>query len=197
MITVKTFVHSLVDPKRILAKTGAILREIDPAYRAEEAAYTQALLVMREQLPEALEWIEFQEAAAAADILFMLWNGLLLNLECFHNPTCKQFLQLDYEDIHREGTMRSMPDSRRCRDKATAFLRSLTVQQNDLFEPVTAYFAYIETSAYKLAHYFGFLAGNELLPKVEPGYVPDHALSGTYGMELQRYLEVDIQKLIA
>ncbi len=66
-----------------------------------------------------------------------------------------------------------------------------------LFGPITSYYSYIETAAYKPAHYFGFVLGDQFLCRVVPGYQPDHALSISYGMELRNYLEVDTQKLVA
>ncbi len=202
MLTVKSVTQFLTDPKRIMGEMQTIFREIDPEYPAEEAAYFQAIQTIPEQLPpemrpEVMALISLQEQALASDFLFLIWNGLRLNLDCFYHPTSKLFLKLDYEEIHQEETMQTMPVPRKYWKRVDAFYRGMNCQQHELFSPFTSYYTYLQTTGYKLAHYFGFVLGNELLPFVVPGYSPDQAISSTYGMELKDYLQVDIRKLTA
>ncbi len=200
MLTIQSVVHSITDPGCILGEMKAILRKIDPEYPGEEAAYTQALQALQarmtpEKLPEAMALLALQEQALASDLLFLVWNGLHLNLDCFYHPASRSFLLLDPASIHQEETMQTMPAVRRYRNRVDAFCRSLTGQEYRLFTPFTAYYAYLQTAAYKLAHYFGFLLGDALLPAVVPGYVPDHAATEAYTLLLHSTQNWDIRKL--
>lgn len=114
-----------------------------------------------------------------------------------YQPVNKMFLKLDYEDIHGEEVMKSMPNLSQYWEKTNVFYRSQPREQQQLFDPVTSYYSYLQTAAWKLAHYFGFLIGDELLQDVVPGYRPDIALSISYGREIRDYLKVDTDKLIA
>jgi hypothetical protein len=40
----------------------------------------------------------------------------------------------------------------------------------------------------ELAHYYGFILGNEILPNLVPGYYPDHVLTVQYRAILEHYL---------
>ena len=64
----------------------------------------------------------------------------------------------------------------------------LTATQKELFGDILDYISYLETTGPKLAHYFGFALGNEILPNLVPGYHPDRVLTMQYKAMLTHYL---------
>ena len=57
------------------------------------------------------------------------------------------------------------------------------------------YMSYMETVAYKLAHYFGFILADQFLYHVIPGYVNDSVTQMQYAWDLQKYLQLDLKVL--
>ena len=49
------------------------------------------------------------------------------------------------------------------------------------------YDTYLEMAATRLAHYYGYLFGNEALPYIEPGYGADLLLTGQYQRTMQEW----------
>ena len=74
-------------------------------------------------------------------------------------------------------------------------LRTLPEEQQRLTEGITEYMSYMETVAYKLAHYFGFILADQFLYHVIPGYVNDSVTQMQYAWDLQKYLQLDLKVL--
>ena len=64
---------------------------------------------------------------------------------------------------------------------------TLTEKQKETYEAVNTYTSHLETVGPKLAHYYGYLLGNELLPWVIPGYHADSVLTIRYTDMLRQY----------
>ena len=65
----------------------------------------------------------------------------------------------------------------------------------DLTEDITGFYSYLQTSGYKIAHYFGFRFADLFLPYVIPGYVDDSVNTGYYRRTLQEYLDIALDRL--
>ncbi len=202
MRTVEDTFRMLTDHKHIMEDLRTGLRELDPDYPLEEAAYTEATQKLLERIPEsqyqdAQEFLELQEQTIAANLLFLLLEGLHLNLNCFYHPVSKLFLQVEYEDIHKEVIMQTMPIPQCYCEKADTIFRNLPHELHEYFEAISSYYHYLQTVAYKLAHLYGFLLGDLLLPYMVPNYKADVTLSASYCSELENFLAFDIGRMIA
>ena len=125
-----------------------------------------------EKLAEAID------AQTASDLLFSAALGLKANLDHFRDPIARTFLEVDPEIYLRESVAHSLPqyiEAQKIRDAA------------EYDDDITAYTTYLETVGPKLAHYFGYLLGDELLPRVIPGYQPDPILTIRYQAWVQEY----------
>ena len=117
-------------------------------------------------------------AQAASDLLFSAALGLKANLDHFRDPIARTFLEVDPEIYLRESVAHSLPqyiEAQKIRDAAEA---------NDA---IIEYTTYLETFGPKLAHYFGYLLGDELLLRIVPGYQPDSILTIRYQAWVQEY----------
>lgn len=183
----------------IMEEVCTILTEIDPNYAKEEKQFREGLTRFKDALDETKQKM-LEEVVAAEDkrmatsMIYLVWKGLQQNLLCYRNPIEKRFIELDYEDIHREDKMNRMPDSVAAGVSGRRLSLILTEEEREM-NPITDYYAYLETVAYKVAHYYGFKLGDRILPLVEPGYCPDVALTFRYALEVGTYLRVDLSKL--
>ena len=55
--------------------------------------------------------------------------------------------------------------------------------------------SYLETTAYKLTHYFGFILADKFLYHVIPGYASDSVTTMLYARDLRDYLQLDLKLL--
>lgn len=191
------------NPIRLLTETAEVmeflrsnLRRIDPEYAdvekvCLEAVQNQQTTLKPDTLPLLNAYIKAEDERIAACLRFLFWHGLHLNEACFRDPVQRKFLDLDFEDIYQETVLNSLPEAHRAYEFARSLHQQLAEDQLSLLEQVTEYYCHLETVGYKLAHYWGFRYGDELLAGVVPGYVPDTALTAAYQRMVREYLEFD------
>lgn len=75
-------------------------------------------------------------------------------------------------------------------DMGTKFAHSLPAEMSNATKPIISYYTYLQTVAYKLAHYYGFRFGDTFLSKVVPGYFSDGATTIIYGCMLLEDLDL-------
>ena len=142
---------------------------------------------IREKYQEAIaqtekgkELADAISAQAASDLLFSAALGLKANLDHFRDPIARTFLEIDPEIYLRESVAHSLPQ----------YIEAQKVRNTvETYDDIIGYTTYLETFGPKLAHYFGYLLGDELLPKIVPGYHPDRTLTFQYKTILEQYLE--------
>ena len=203
MYTVKSVMSQLTDPKVVLQNVSDTLRRIDPNFLQEEQQYLRAEDALKEAVgnsvsPTASEYIAAREQEICAELIYVAWLGFQQNLECFQNPINTMFLKMDYEDFHRERRMHTLPEVQKALKTINAFyevLRTLPEEKRNLTDGITDYMSYLETTGYKLAHYFGFILADQFLYHVVPGYVSDPVTKMQYGWDLQKYLQLDLKVL--
>lgn len=200
MFTVKSALEQLNDHEAILERMRKILRRMDSEYPQVEDRYHEGIRDLKESLsPEGQssldKIIDLENERMAADFLFLSSKGYNQNLACFQDPMQRKFLDLDFEDIHDESIMEGMQANEEYRKCADSFYGSLTPEQQKLASSIRDYYSYLETTAYKLAHYMGFRMGDEVLPLVVPGYRPNTALTHAYRHKIYQQLGVSLEKL--
>ncbi len=203
MYTVKSVMTQLTDPEVVLQNVSETLRKIDPEFTKEERQYFQAVDALEAAIgdsisPSAREYIAAEEKKICAELVYVTWLGFQQNLECFQNPINSMFLKMDYEDFHRERRMHTLPEVQKALKTINDFyeaLRALPEEQRNLTEGITEYMSYMETVAYKLAHYFGFILADQFLYHVVPGYTNDPCTQMQYAWDLRKYLQLDLRML--
>lgn len=166
MIDVKTIMEQLTGQ----ALTNSLIEFLEQHcedFPEIQAKYQEAIA----QTEEGKKLAEAIDAQTASDLLFSTALGLKANLDHFRDPIARTFLEVDPEIYLRESVAHSMPlyiEAQKVRN---------TVETSD---DIIAYTTYLETFGPKLAHYFGYLLGDELLPRIVPGYQPDPILTFRY-----------------
>lgn len=121
-------------------------------------------------------------------------QGLKMNYEHFINPMAPNctWSQVDFDDFLRLGIAYELPMS----DRAEKYIRKLRVQLGEghdyLWDAVSSYEAALEVCGSKLAHFYGYLIGNDLLCHCVPCYQPDPALTLRYEFLLEKYFGMPV-----
>lgn len=190
--------HQLTDAAVIMQELKETLREIDPSFRAEEEKYEAACGVLIEKIgdsvtPSASDYLAALEAECAAALVYIGWQGFRLNMDIFSNPVNALLLRGDFEDLHRERRLLTVPGVQEHNRTIHAFHDALRDRHDDqkLVEEISSFYTYLETTGYKLAHYFGFRLADGFLRHVIPGYTDDSVNTTLYKMALHDALGFD------
>ena len=191
MVSTKTFMEKLTGQEAV-ERFIRWWAEKSEDFAEDHRQYVAAMDMLEKALGEAVT----RERAAivqqcASDLLFCGLLGLKANLDHYTDPVARTFLEADYEVYLQEETAHALPEYTRAQKVRDAFYASLTDAQKEVYEPVTAYTCHLETVAPKLAHYYGYLLGNTLLPRVVPGYHADLTLTRRYTAMLNGYFGID------
>lgn len=200
MKTVCDVLAQTTDPQRILDDLKEVLRNIDPAFSAEEEKYIQASAALAEHAgsltaPGVHDYLAAEDLKIAAELVYIGWLGFQFNLDCFNNPINALMLRQDFEDLHRERRMHTLPAVQDTSMTIDAFYRVLPEDLRELTAGITSYYAYLQTAGYKLVHYIGFIFANKFLYYVLPGYSADDVITLEYQRNLSDFLHVKIDTL--
>ncbi len=203
MKTIETVVHQLTDAKAIMQDLKEILRAIDPEFTQEEEKFLAACSDMEQDLgasmtPSVSDYLAAKEEVFAFELIYIAWQGFQLNRDIFHDPVHALMLKGDYEQLHRERYLHTLPMTAKARQTQNAFLEELKKLGEDKWtyeEGVNAFYSYLETVGYKIAHYFGFRLADRFLPYVLLGYTHDDANTLHYSEMLRQDLNIDLSKL--
>lgn len=203
MPTVKTILNQMTDSQYIMQELKKTIRSLDPMFQEEEAVFLHAVDCFTQEMEEPgcfsiTKYLTAKENELAMELIYIGWQGFQLNLEIFKNPVAAMFLQEDYEELHLERRLCTLPTVQKARADQSVFctaLEMLPEEKKNLVQSIDAYYSYLQTVGYKLAHYFGFRLADQFLPNVVPGYASDPVHSSRYAMPLSHYLQADLAKL--
>ena len=164
-----------------------------PDFAEDHQRFQDALTCFKNNLgeetnPSVDDLIDAIHRQTVSSWLFSSYLGFQANLEHFLNPVARTFIEVDPEVYLRESVAKSLPEYTSAQATIDRFLRQLPAELETEYEAVVAYIAHLETIVPKMAHYNGFLLGNEILLRVVPGYHPDVQLIVSYCMMIEEYL---------
>lgn len=138
---------------------------------------------------EIRKYVTAIEQMCASNLYYAGTQGLKMNYDHFLNPMAPNctWPQVDYDDYLRPHIAESLPlyeTAYRFKDK---FEKRLPEELQDVVDAVGNYETALECSGTKLAHYYGYLMGNELLYHCIPGYHSDAVLDYKYTHMIEKY----------
>ena len=157
--------------------------------------YINAIEQLRKELgaavsPSVDDLMEAINNQTASNLLFSGALGMKSNLDHFIGPMARTVLDVDFSLFLREDTAMRLPAYVKAQETIDAFFRLLTPTQTDWFEGIVEYISYMETTDPKLAHYYGYTLGNDILHNLVPGYHADEVLTMRYRAMLEEYLGI-------
>lgn len=197
MLSVNKFFEE-VSYKKIVASLVEVMVENFDDFAADQARYKETLSWLEQTLPEGTapsveKLVNAIDQQIGSTILFSYFLGLKANLDHFMDPIGRTFLDVDTETYLRENMAKQLPDCQNAQRTQEQFYASLTPAQQERYEDITSYICHLETVGPKLAHYYGYLLGNQLFPRIIPGYGEDAPFTFQYRNILENYLGICIK----
>lgn len=97
-------------------------------------------------------------------------------------------MEMEFSVFLREDMACRLPEYEKAQNTIDCFYTALSSGQKEVFEDITEYISYLETTGPKIAHFCGYILGNELLYRIVPGYYPDGILTMQYRNMLAKYI---------
>lgn len=187
-LSAEAFLNDLMD---MLLKKSEDFRE--DRHRCDAAVEELMRGSDEEARPSARDDLEAVHKQGASNLIFSVFLGFRANLEHFIDPVARTFMDVDFEVFLRENAAKRLPEYERAQALRSRFYASLPPAQREVYEDVAVYAEHLETVIPKLGHYYGFLLGDILLPRVVPGYCPDRTLTARYGRRMEAYLGIALE----
>lgn len=179
--------------KEIVSKLEDILATNSEEFPEDLAHFNETISLLEAELgpdisPSAADLVDSIYQQIGSSLLFSCCLGLKDNLAHFIDPVSRTFLDVDPEMYLRENIARQLPDYLQAQHVQEQFYRTLSPKQKEKYDDgITTYICHLETVGPKLAHYYGYLLGNQLFPHVILGYVSDAQLTLRYRYMLEAY----------
>lgn len=193
MISKMQFMNGLVGKPVVDAMVKTLYnqsKEFPKLYQA----YLDAIEKMHAVLgPEAKneiqKYITAIEQMCASNFYYCGTQGLKMNYDHFMNPMTPNctWKEVDYDDYLRPHMAESLPLYEAAYRFKVQFEKRLPEELKDAEEAVESYVAEMECAGNKLAHFFGYLMGNEMFAHSIPGYHPDMVLDIKYTHMIEDY----------
>lgn len=187
--------------KELITKLVDVIAANSIEFAADQAHFDETISLLKTELeqdtsPSATDLADAIYQQIGSTLLFSYCLGLKANLDHFIDPVSRTFLDVDPEVYLRENIARQLPDYLRAQRVQEQFYKALSrIQREKYDEGITTYICHLETVGPKLAHYYGYLLGNQLFPHVITGYVSDTQLLIQYRYMLETYLGINIEIL--
>lgn len=185
--------------KELVTKLVDVIAANSIEFAADQAHFDETISLLKTELeqdtsPSATDLADAIYQQIGSTLLFSYCLGLKANLDHFIDPVSRTFLDVDPEVYLRENIARQLPDYLRAQRVQEQFYKALSrIQREKYDEGITTYICHLETVGPKLAHYYGYLFGNELFPHVVPGYVDTAQLTLQYRYMLEVYCGLNIE----
>lgn len=192
MITLQTVLEQLTD-MRIVASLKEVLTDEFEDFADVRKGYDDAICQLRNELgentsPSVNDAVDAIERQTASNLFFSGVLGLKANLDYYINPISRNFLDAGFDVFLRENTAHRLPEYEKSQEVLDRFYALLSPAQRVAYDDILEYIAYLETIGPKLAHYHGYLLGNDILYRIIPGYHPNDLLTAKYKIMLEDYL---------
>ena len=200
MISKTQFMDSLIGKPVVDALIQTLYNQMED-YPAIYQAYLDAIEKLHTELGsdaknEIKKYVTAIEQMCASNIYYAGIQGLKMNYDHFVNPMMPNctWPQVEYDDYLRPHIAESLPLYQSAYRFKEKFEKQLPENLEDVIEAVTNYESALECGGIKLAHYYGYLMGNELLYHCIPGYHPDMVLDIKYTQMLEQYFGRKLSK---
>ena len=191
MLSVNKFFEK-VGYKEIVEALVEIMAENFTDFATDQVRFGETISWLKKESCSVGEVVDAIGQQIGTTVLLSFFLGLKANWDHFVDPIARTFLDVDAEVYLREDMAKQLPDYQNAQRKQEQFYASLTPVQQARYEDITSYICHLETVGPKLAHYYGYLLGNHLFPRIIPGYVADEQLTLQYRIMLENYFRIRI-----
>lgn len=138
---------------------------------------------------EIRKYVTAIEQMASSNLYYSGVQGLKMNYDHFINPMTPNctWLQVDYDDYLRSHMANQLPLYKAAYRFKQKFEKQLPGELWEAEVAVCSYETTLACNGTKLAHFYGYLMGNELLYHCIPGYRADKVLDLKYTHMIEKY----------
>jgi len=181
--------------KSVIADLADLLRTNDTDFSESEKKYQAAVEKLRSELSNDLsptidEFLYACEADVISAVAYAGYLGFRVNLENFHHPIGVDFVRLDTIDYLKGHIFGHFQINHKNDLIRKAFYKNLPKSLQSFSDEIQEYFTILECAGPKLAHYAGYIIGNNILPWIEPGYCEDYCQTMAFTTEIGKYMKV-------
>ena len=192
MLSANTFFEK-ISYKEIAEALVGVMSENFEDFAADQVRFQETVSWLEKESCSTREVVDAIEQQIGSMVLFSFFLGLKANWDHFIDPIGRTFLDVDAEVYLREDMAKRLPDYQNAQRILERFYAALSPAQQILYEGIIAYISHLETVGPKLAHYYGYLLGNQLFPRIVPGYGADAPLTLQYRNTLENYFGISIK----
>lgn len=176
----------------ILKSMADLFRDKDGQFFDDELRMLTAVATLKKELPADFapsvdEYIQAHETNVLAQIVYAGYHGFQINADNFHAPYGVDFTRWEFFDIAKEHIIGSFPVNDAANTVIERFYQGLPEELREYHSHISEYFTHFECAGPKLAHYAGYMIGNELLPWLVPGYRMDPVQTMKYTRDIEDY----------
>lgn len=191
MKTVKQITEQITS-RAILEAMADLFRENVKDFANDEERMLSAVAILKTQLPANFspsvdECITAHESDVLSRIVYAGYNGFQINRDNFHAPYGIDFTRWEFFDIAKEHIIGRFPVNLEANSIIENFHKDLPEELQVYRTYISEYFTHFECTGPKIAHYAGYMIGNELLPWLVPGYQMDPAQTMRYSHNIEEY----------
>ena len=191
MKTIEQFAEQFTS-RTILTTMADIFRQNNRDFFDDEVCMLTAVATLKKELPSDFSpsvdaYIQAHETDVLAQIVYAGYNGFQINSDNFHAPFGIDFTRWEFFDIAKEHIIGHFPVNYEANAVIEAFFKALPEELREYETHISEYFTHFECAGPKLAHYAGYMLGNELLPWLVPGYRMDPVQTMKYESEMEKY----------
>ena len=185
--------------KEIVTKLVDFMTANSEEFAADLTRFDETISLLKTELeqdtlPSTADLVDAIHQQIGSSLLFSCCLGLKANIAHFIDPLNRTFLDVDSEVYLRENIARQLPDYLQAQHVQERFYKALSPNQREKYdEGITTYICHLETVGPKFAHYYGYLLGNQLFPRIIPGYISDTQLLIQYRYMLEVYCGLNIE----
>ena len=195
----ESHIFEKISYKEIVIKLVDFMTATSEEFVTDRTRFNETISLLETELgqdasPSAADLVDAIDRQIGSTLLFSCFLGMKANLDHFINPIGHTFLDVDPEIYLRENIAQQLPDYQRAQDVQEQLYKSLSCSQKEKYDDaITTYISHLETVGPKLAHYCGYLLGNQLFPRIIPGYISDTQLLVQYRHMLKVYCGLNIK----
>lgn len=177
----------------VIEALADVLRENDPEFVESEKLFLAAVEALRWEIPVDMqptleEYLSAHEKDIISRVAYAGYLGYRVNIDNFHHPVMIDFVHLDTIDYIKDHIIGHFPVNDSAAEVCDAFCRAMPEGLKAHHEAIEDYFAHMECSGPKLAHYAGYIIANNILPWVVPGYQPDNSQTRAFAAEMLKFM---------
>ena len=200
MISTNAFLKEL-NYEKIVSSLVEMMTANSEEFSAEHTRFKETITLLEKQLggesPSSVsEELDAICQQVGSRLVFSCFLGIKANLDHYIDPIGRTFIDVDPEIYLRENVARQLPDYQNAQHLHAQFYEALSPAQQEMYEDISEYISYLETVGPKLAHYYGYIIGNQLFPHVILGYAADSQLTLQYRCMLENYLGVCTENIL-